>query len=117
MRAVLARRGNPNPQSIADLQTSYSPSLAEGARGWVSLDSTAVIASGFDKIRVAIYDFLRYFVLLSPTNFWIAMLTPFARNDGVFLSLLTMTALKSKKTHPQTPSAMEGAYFGLPRKI
>ncbi|MGX2973453.1 hypothetical protein, partial [Helicobacter sp. T3_23-1059] len=30
--------------SIAELQTSCPPSLAEGARGWVSLDSTSKIS-------------------------------------------------------------------------
>ena len=97
--------------SIAKSQTSYSPSLAEGARGWVSLDSTAVIV-GNDKENSVIASKsqdlrgnLSYNTKKVDCHALDSakMQNLIARNDG------SINSFNDKKTHPQTPSAREGA--------
>ncbi|MGX2971975.1 hypothetical protein, partial [Helicobacter sp. T3_23-1059] len=74
------------PHSFAELQTSCPPSLAEGARGWVSLDSTSKISLHNLKADSSKADIAKE-----------------KSNNAIFAS--------AKSTHPQTPSAREGASF------
>ncbi|MGX3044577.1 hypothetical protein [Helicobacter sp. T3_23-1056] len=108
--------------SLADLQTSCPPSLAEGARGWVSLDSTAdiigkdstsiadndstsVIASKSQDLRGNPQDNIETIDCHALDSAKTQNLI--ARNDG--------NAKSCNDTHPQTPSAREGA-FNSPSK-
>ncbi|MGX2970778.1 hypothetical protein [Helicobacter sp. T3_23-1059] len=126
-KAANSRNGGIIFPSLADLQTSYSPSLAEGARGWVSLDSTAVIVSNDKKnpsLRAlqrnawqsttknatndsSIANFSKVDIVNTDSN--VASLANAKSNNANFAS--------AKSTHPQTPSAREGASSARERAL
>ncbi|MGX2972439.1 hypothetical protein [Helicobacter sp. T3_23-1059] len=90
--------------SIADLQTSCPPSLAEGARGWVSLEVSKSPAS-LKNATLSLRALQR--------NAWQST-TKNAANDSSKADIANAKSnnanfASAKTTHPQTPSAREGA--------
>ncbi|MGX3044757.1 hypothetical protein [Helicobacter sp. T3_23-1056] len=166
--ATLAREGAyfglPRATSCARNDARVSPSLAEGARGWVSFDSTADIVDKDSASVIASERSERGNLSACHTtnipslralqrNAWqstkefchterseVSQNTKINRDISGFALNMTKKKNKTKKnnttkgnnmtkssnptdsiviasndTHPQTPSAREGAYFGLPR--
>ncbi|MGX2972841.1 hypothetical protein [Helicobacter sp. T3_23-1059] len=79
--------------SLAELQTSCPPSLAEGARGWVSLDSTSKTSLHDSKADSSKAD-------IAKAKSSVVSFANADSNNANFAS--------AKSTHPLTPSAREG---------
>ncbi|MGX2971592.1 hypothetical protein [Helicobacter sp. T3_23-1059] len=98
----LAGSQTSHSNSIADLQTSCPPSLAEGARGWVSLEVSKSPAS-LKNATLSLRALQR--------NAWQST-TKNAANDSSKADIAKADSNNAKScnnTHPQTPSAREGA--------